>query len=389
MWPVSDAYQEVLAGPHRIEQVADVLVGDEVAYYGLPVTGGSITVSSRQRTRRSCDLTITPHLPISTYEQIPALAASVTGVDGTHPLRWTGPEIHVRRGLRYPSGDVEWVPVGVFRIDGGMGSLVQGSAVQVSGVSRESWLTDDNRSGGVYTTTGGTATSLIRARILATAPGAEILISTRQDRIVPASSADDADAWATVERLAESIGAVAYCDAAGRFIVTDQPNKNTAASSLIRAGVGGTLVTADGGGDRTDVVTGVTVTGATPTGSATPLVGTAYNDDVTSPTRRGDPSTGLFGWAMLHLSDPTLLTHADCQRVAAAELAKRTGALTGIGLSAIPMAHLEALDVIDIATDGDRIPETVSRHVVDSYTLDLAAGGGFSITTRDLGQVTA
>jgi len=310
-------------------------------------------------------------------------------VDRTHPLRWTGPEIHIRRGLRYPSGDVEWVPLGVFRIESGMGSLVQGSAVQVSGVSREAWLADDNRNGGVFTTTGGTATALIQSRILATAPGAEILISTRQDRVVPPSSADDADAWATVERLADSIGAVAYCDAAGRFIVADQPTKSTPPSALIRAGVGGTLVSADGGGDRTDVVTAVAVTGATLTGAFRPHLVTVYNDDPTSPTRRGDPSAGLFGWAMLHLSDPTLLTRADCERVAIAELAKHTGVISGVTLSAVPMPHLEALDVIDIATDGERIPETISRHVVAEYTLDLAAGGGFSMITRDLGEVTA
>jgi hypothetical protein len=242
-WPVSDDYQRVTAGPHQVQRVADVLVGGTVVYRDLPVTGGTITVDARQRARRQCSFTVTPDLPIGIYETRTALARTLDGIDATHPLRWTGPEIRVRHGVVFPSGLVEWVPVGIFRIDSGMGSLLQDQPVQVTGASREAWLIDDNRSGGTFTTAGGTATSLIRQRILATAAGAEVLISTRRDRVVPASSADDADAWATVERLARSIGCVAYCDAAGRYVVADLPSKETAeAVALLKPGVDGTLV---------------------------------------------------------------------------------------------------------------------------------------------------
>jgi limonene-1,2-epoxide hydrolase len=120
-----------------------------------------------------------------------------------------------------------------------------------------------------------------------------------------------------------------------------------------------------------------------------PVVGAAFNDDPTSPTRRGDPSAGLFGWKMAHLTDSSLTTVTDCQRMAAAELAKGTGVASAISLTAVPMPHLEALDVIDVATDGDRVSQTVSRHMVDSYTLDLSAAGAFPVQTRDLGQVIA
>lgn len=386
-WPVSEDYQTVIAGPHRVQRVADVIVGGTVAYRDLPVTGGRITVDSRQRVRRQCSLTITPTLPIGAYEVRGALATTLTGIDATHPLRWTGPEIRIRHGVTFPDGLVEWIPAGVFRIDSGMGSLLEDQPVQATGASRESWLIDDNRDGGTYTTTGGLATSLIRARILATAADAQVLISTRRDRVVPASSADDADAWATVERLARSIGAVAYCDADGRFIVTDQPSKDSQPVALLKPGADGTLVSAHGGGSRTDVVTGVSVTGATPTGASAPVWAVAYNDDVTSPTRRGDPSAGMFGWRVLQMTDGSLTSPDDCHRMAVAELAKRSGVATGVDLTAVPMPHLEALDVIDVATDPERIAQSVSRHVVDAYTLDLAPGGAFPVTTRDLGLV--
>lgn len=389
MWPVAADYNDVLAGPHEVVRVADVMVGGAVVYADLPVVSGSITVDSQQRVRRQCSLTIAPALSTGTYTEIPALAATPQGVDRTHPLRWTGPEIRVKHGLVYPSGAIAWVPVGVFRIESGGGSLLGQTAVQVTGASRESWLIDDNRDGGVYVTPGGTATSLIRQRILATAANAQVLISTRADRIVPASSADDADAWATVERLARSIGCVAYCDADGRFIIADRATKATPAVTLIRPGAAGTLVSADGGGSRTDVVAGVTVTGATSSGAAVPVSATVMNTDPTSPTRAGDPSAGLFGWKMLQITDSSLTNVADCQRMAASELAKRTGVATAMDLSTIPMPHLEAGDVIDVAMDADRISATLSRHVVDRFTLDLTAGAAFPVATRDLGQVAA
>lgn len=389
MWPVSADYDDVLAGPHQVRRAADVMVGGQVIYSDLPVVSGSITVDVQQRARRTCSLTIAPALSTGTYTEIPALAATAQGVDRTHPLRWTGPEIRVKHGLVYPSGRVAWVPVGVFRIDSGGGSLLGQTPVQVTGASRESWLIDDNRDGGVYTTTGGTATSLIRQRILTTAANAQVLIATRNDRIVPASSADDTDAWATVERLARSIGCVAYCDASGRYVIEDQPTKTSPAVTLIRPGVGGTLVSADGGGSRTDVVAGVTVTGATPAGSANPVTATVINTDPSSPTQAGDPSTGLFGWKMLQITDASLTNVADCQRMAAAELAKRTGVAVAMDLTTIPMPHLEAGDVIDVATDANQIAMSLTRHVVDRFTLDLSAGAAFPVTTRDLGQVTA
>lgn len=389
MWPVTEAYQRVIAGPHKVTRVADVLVGNQVVYPNLPVVAGTITVDTQQRARRQCTLTITPALPTGTYSEISSLAINTAGIIPTHPLRWTGPEIRVKHGVEYPNGRIEWVPVGVFRVDEGAGSLLGQTTVRVTGPSRESWLIDDNRSGGTYVTTGGAATSLIRQRILATAANAEILIATRNDRIVPASSADDADAWATVERLAASIGCVAYCDAAGRFVIADRPTKDSPSVALLRPGVGGNLIAADAGGSRTDVVAGVTVTGATPAGATTPVSSTVMNTDPTSPTRAGDPSTGLFGWKMLQITDSTLTTVGDCWRMAAAELAKRTGVASAVDASIIPMAQLEGLDPVDIATDGDRVAQTLVRHVVTSFTLDHKAGIPSPVQTRDLGQVSA
>jgi hypothetical protein len=292
----------------------------------------------------------------------------------------------LRHGLVYPSGGIEWVPLGIFRTDSASGSLLDDQPVTVAGTSREAWLIDDNRSAGMYTTTGGMASSLIRARILATASAAAVKIGTRRDRVVPASSADDADAWATVERLARSIGAVAYVDPDGVFTVASQPTKASKPSARIPAGLGGVLLTATSGGSRDDVVVGVAVSWTAPDGTQRRTLVT--NTDPSSPTRQGDPSTGAFGRGpILELSDSSITSDAAARTMATAELAKRTGVASQMSLTAIPLPFLDALDVVDIVTDPTAPVLSLRRHVVDSFTWDLAAGGTFSAQTRDLGQV--
>lgn len=380
-YPVSATYMQAIAGPHQVQLVADVIHGSTTMYRGLPVMGGSLTVSSRQRARRACTLTITPTLPLTDYRTRSALP---DGIDPTHPLSWHGPQIVLRHGLVYPSG-IEWVPIGVLRIDGASGSLMQDEPVQVSGVSREAWLIDDTSNAGVYTTTGGMATDLIRARIRSAASAADVLVGTNRDRLVPASSADDADAWATVERLARSIGATAYADPAGTFVVAPQPTKSTPAVVTIRPGLDGTLVSATGGGSRDDVASAVAVTYTGTNGTQSRVL--ERNTDATSPTRWGDPSTGAFGRRVVELTDSSITTEAAARTMARAELAKRTGVASSINLTSVPMPFLEAGDVIDVVTDPSRPVLSLRRHVVDSISWDLTPGGQFTVTTRDLGSV--
>jgi hypothetical protein len=131
------------------------------------------------------------------------------------------------------------------------------------------------------------------------------------------------------------------------------------------------------------------VQGATPDGATSPIVGVAIDNDPTSPTYYGDPDTGAYGKAPTTVSMPSLTTLADCQAYARSQLALSTGGAEALNLSTLPHAGLEALDVVEIVTDPDRTYATARKHMVDSFTLPLTAGGSFPVATRDIGAVTS
>ncbi|MFE6237485.1 DUF5047 domain-containing protein [Cellulosimicrobium sp. NPDC057862] len=371
--------------PHQKIFRATVTKGGVPLYGGraLPVTGGSITVSSRSHVRRTCDLTIAPRLPGALFRDEPALPVTRTGVE---PLGTDGQEITVRSGLVYAGGRTEWVPLGVFRVDEAAGSLLSRTGVRVSGVSREAWVIDD-RFAAPRTLAGPSAVAIIRDLILESFSAAEVAVTTRQDRRV-GPTVVERDRWDEgVARLAESIGCVAYADPTGRFVIADAPTLASSPVWRFQAGPGGVLLDAAGRRTRDPVSNRFVVTGSTPAGADAPVRGVATDTSPTSPTRFGDPSTGAWGRKTRFMAIPSLTSSRQCQRVAWAQLAKVVGAGTTLDLTSVPLDALEGGDVVDVVTDHERVVQTISRHVVDDLTIPLVAGGTFRASTRDLGEV--
>ncbi|MBN0039392.1 DUF5047 domain-containing protein [Cellulosimicrobium cellulans] len=386
MWAVSDAYREAIARPHQMIFRATVAKGGVPLYGGraLPVTGGSVTVSSRQHVRRTCDLTIAPRLPGALFRDEPAFPATRTGVE---PIGTDGQEITVRAGLVYAGGRVEWVPLGVFRIDEVVGSLLDRSGVRASGVSREAWVIDD-RLHVPRTVSGPSAVAIIRSLILESFAAAEVAVSTRADRRV-APTVIERDRWADgVAALAESIGCAVYADPTGRFVIADAPTLDTAPVFRFQAGPGGVLLDAAGQQSRGPVSNAWVVTGTTPEGWNAPVGAEVRDVNPRSPTRYGDPSTGAWGRKPRFVSIPSLTWRGQCETVARAGLARTTGAGSSLNISSVPLYPLEAGDVVDVVTDHTRVAQSISRHIVDEITLPLVAGGDFRVSTRDLGEVT-
>src|SRR5699024_9069861 len=119
---------------HRVLLRADVTKAGERIYSDLPITGGQITVDATDRAiaRRTCTLDIAPRLPVGVYGDQPALPRTPW-----EPLGHYGQQAWVRQGVVFPDGFIEWVPIGMFRIDAVSGSLLSDDTVQVEGSSRE------------------------------------------------------------------------------------------------------------------------------------------------------------------------------------------------------------------------------------------------------------
>lgn len=381
MHPVSEQYLRARRGPHQVVVRADVTQAGQTLYRNLPVTAGSISVSSQQIARRSCELTITPRLPMGRYADAPAFPVERAGA----PLGTDGQEITVRHGLRYPGGRTEWVPAGVFRIDDVDGSLHSATPVRVHGPSREAWVADD-RFPAPRTVSGGSAVGIIRNLLLESFSDTTVVVLAHHDRRVPATVLDE-DRWGAIRTLADSIGAVVHTDGWGRFVIADAPTLDDDPVHTFTAGPGGAVLDTRGTRSRRTVYNRLVVTGATPDGATAPVRGMATDTGHRSPTRFGDPSTGAWGRRTRFMAIPSLTTVAQCVTVARAQLATFTGAGTVLDISAVPLAPLEALDVINVVADHTRPAMSVSRHIVDSFTLPLTPGAPFRVQTRDLGAV--
>src|SRR5690554_3321256 len=116
MWPVSAALLEAILTPHRVTLRADVSKGGVRLYSDLPVLaeGSEVIMNASQRaiSRWQCELQVAPRLTTGEYTDEPALPRA-----HTDPLGHYGQEIALRRGVVYPNGVIEWVPLGVYRID--------------------------------------------------------------------------------------------------------------------------------------------------------------------------------------------------------------------------------------------------------------------------------
>lgn len=378
MWPVSDALLGAVLTSHRTTLRADVSKAGVRLYSDLPVTGGRIIVDAGQRTisRRQCTVTIAPRLSTGTYSDMPALPRT-----HTDPLAHYGQEIAIKWGLIYPNGIIEWVPIGVYRINSADGSLLDDGPVTITGSSREADLAD-HRFPFPRAVKNASAVQAISDLIHDSMPDAQIVPTTTRDRRVP-RTIFERDRLGAIRTLAAGIGAVVYCDAAGRFVIRDAPTLRTPPVWTVKARQN--LVRASSSSSRDQVYNRVITTGENPSSDAEPVTGQARDDNPTSPTYYQAASRGGYGRVTKFQSIPTITTQRQADNAAAAELARSTGAASSVDLSSIPNPALEGLDVIDIWTDPADV-NTIRRHVIDGYQMDLAPGGEFPMATRDLGQ---
>lgn len=112
--------------------------------------------------------------------------------------------------------------------------------------------------------------------------------------------------------------------------------------------------------------------------------GVAYDEHPTSPTRWGDPDAGAFGKVPLFIDNPAVTSVAQAQSVGRAELARRAGISRTMQLQAVPNPALEAGDVVLVIPDDSPAGASARLHIIDSISMSLRAGGGYSVTTRDV-----
>lgn len=375
---VTEQYKQAVRGAHTIRTQVDLMRNGVVTHPNIPFTGGMVEISAGSVTRRKLALTVP-----AKFQDGPESELFASPYTTDHPLSHYGQACKVRKGLEYPDGSIEWVPMGVFRIDGHRdASLLDDSAVQIDGVSYESYV-QDARFPKSLSVSSPSCVQLIQNLILEALPKARVRIATTFDRRVPRTTFER-DRWDAIETLASSIGCVVYCDGEGTFIIKDAATLDSPSSWTFRPGPGGTLVSAGSQGSRDGVYNAVIVTNDNAVTDVDPVFYMAVDDNPSSPTRYGDPEDGAYGMVPMFMEIPTLTSQGQAYRAAHSNLARRTGASETFNLTSVPFDPLEAGDLVTIQRHPEEHPNDIRVHYVDNIQIPLEAGGEFRVATRDV-----
>lgn len=361
MWPVSDRFITALGYSHGVFSQVDVWRSGALVVPALKISSGSVKVDEGSRVRRTVTLTIAD----------PSLAP----IDADSLLAPVGTELHVFSGVVFPDGTTELVPVGVFRVQTTDVSE-WGGTVAIQGSDRTSALADDRFIAPRNTPAGTRVVDEIVAMVTATLPDVEVFDETGDDTVTATATTWDRDRDAAIESLAASIGAEAFFNQEGQFIIRPVPKvpddvTDEDADWIVTAGESGVMVNAGVSMSREGVYNGVVV------------IGQAVDGINGAPTALAVVSGGPYAWTGPFGHKPkfftsSLIFSADQALVVARA---RVGLLSPlqrvISPETIPNPALSAGDILKVVLpDGDS-----SFHVVTGFDLPLTPST-FTIETR-------
>jgi hypothetical protein len=342
----------------------------------LPWLGGKVKCDRNSNTRWSADLVLPP---------------SVNTAPGA--INTFGTRIRIQRGFDLPRVGPELVPWGVYRVDD-MSILRKGS-VSLSLVGLEQQIIDDRflttRKIGGPTVSAATA---IRQLVLESVPDATFQFSAKSSNDVLSAIIEQKDRWGVIDAgvngksIATTIGAEAYFDGRGVFVVQDIPTVyNHANMDLSKYGV---IMNVKEGASRDGIYNIVRVSSEKSDGTTKLGPVFAWDRVPTSPTYAGvNPVASIpsyeeapFGRKVRYYSSPFFTSVAQMEAVAVNLVAESLGQKRTLSFDTFSNPALLAGDVVDIG-DGE-------KYLIDAWSADLR-GGVMNCDTRasraDVGDI--
>lgn len=363
MWPVSAVFLRTIRDSHESLASLQYHNGDG-AWRELTVVDGQVTADRGSQTRWSLD-------------------ATVTGVDMSEQgLNAYTSRLQAYRGVRLPSEQVEWVPLGQYRVES-VSADVGADTLAVTGLSREIVVSDSKFL--TPRTVRGDAEAAVTTLIREAIPDAYVDFRAESTQLGPIT--EDADRWTVIDgdsddpSIGRALGAEVYTDGIGRFVVAPVPTIQDEPVWIADEGV---LVTAAHELSRDGVYNVVVASPESTEEGADNRPGYAWDDDPASPTFAGyDPlnpmsTAGPFGLVVQHYSSSALKTYGDCVRAAQGILADSLGLAQQVSFTSLANPALVPGDVVRVAPPGER----PGNHVIDSLSIDLIGGASIETKTR-------
>lgn len=335
-------------------------IGDTL--YDLPVTDGEVRVDASAAVRR-----VLNNLQIASPDLLPS--------DAKNPAAPYGSEIRPWRGIRFPNGHIEKVPLGVFRItdadindDGTPGLVVNGS--DRSRVISRNRFTQPYviAAGQNYATAIGT---LVSDRL----PGADILLADT-DETTPLLVFDvEDDPWTHLQDMAKSFGHECLFDANGTFVLRPQTDPSDEQPVAWYAeGVNSVLLSIDRSLSDEPGYNGVLMR-AESTTLPQPIQSLIWDMDPSSPTFADGP----YGRVPAFQTSPYINSQTACDTAARAWLVRNIGGTDNVSFSIVPNPALDAGDVVGISR---QLAHLERAGVVESLSVPLSATESMALTMR-------
>ncbi len=360
MYAVSDTFLAALRNPHSVVVTVEAWRSGSLVASDLPVEGGQVTVDSGSRVRRKLDLTLAPETALW---------------DTLAPV---GTELRVRRGIRYPNGETETVPLGVFDVDVQRLGYTPGGRLALTAPDR--WVRVQRAQFETPTKpTAGTRISAEIARLVTQAVNVTPSNTASSTVNVPAVIWER-DRDEAIGQLGKSIGAEAFFNPDGNVVIRDVPTLANPAVWLVDASASGVLLAADRERNRQRTYNVVIVASDRTDGQAPFAPQTVADNDTTSPTYVGGP----FGRVPYFFTSPLLTSAAQATAAGTTLLNRVRGLAAQLALESVVNPALDGGDVINVLLPPERadLPRPVERHIIDALTVPLTVDGTQSITTR-------
>ncbi len=361
MHTVSSAFLDALRHPHAAVSVVEAWRGGKRVASNLPVEGGEVTVDAGSKVRRSLSVT---------------LAAEPGLWDKLSPV---GTELAVHRGIRFPNGQVELIPLGVFVIDVQKMGYAPNGRLALTAPDR--WVRVQRaRFERPSASVRGARTRDEMSRLVGAAvPGVpRTATATSRTRLPPVVWERDRDK--AVEDMGRSIGAEALFDGHGHAVIRDVSTLAQPSKWLVDASATGVLLGADRERNRQRTYNVVVVSSERTDGRPPFPPQVVADTDRKSPTYVGGP----FGRVPYFYTSPLLTTAEQAQAAGRSILDRVRGLAAQLTLESVVNPSLDAGDVLDVLLPPERrgLARPVERHIIDRLTVPLTPDGSQTILTR-------
>jgi hypothetical protein len=353
VYPVSTTFAQALRESHTVAARVDAYLGSTLLASDIPFSGGQVTVSAGTGVRRTLDTTITDRGLWTTLDTV-------------------GVELRPYRGIRYPSGGRELVPLGVFRLEQQSMSLAAGGITVRSAPDRWSRV----QKARFETPMAALPTAQIRAEIQRLVTGGVTGISVLNTATSVATVGAlvwDVDRAGTAAELATSIGAEAFFGVDGNLIIRDAPLLSRPPVWTVDASPTGVLLDGDRIRDQSRTYNVVVAYPSSTSGTSPYAPVIVADNDPSSRTYVGGP----MGRVPYRYTTKSMTTQAQALQAATALLNKVKAINAQLNVTAIVNPALDRGDVITVLT-----PDSKERHLIDALTIPLDVGGTQQITTR-------